>query len=465
MEKGKSTKKTVFIIVGAVVAAIVVLGAAFGIVSSVQKKREAERIEAQRLLELQQRQELYSKGEELYESGSYAAALEIFDELGTFEDSETLAQQAQNEIDAREVPSLAASGKYNEAAEILRERSKLFAGTEKGTQAQELAVEYETLNGALKAMEAGDYSSAAQGFNALKTFGDVFSKQANLCDAHVCAKNKDWSGVLTSLYAYENGVTKSGFVISDDNTDTYKQIVEAAKNNDGETLLSLVNVTSDEAVKLKEYAQNGFAYDKAGELLDAGDYEGGIAAFEALDGFLDSASRAASAKSEYEEIEAEYQEALKLYNSKNFYKAKLTFEDILDYKDSQKKYDSCKQSLPKNGALKKNSGSIKLTIQAPEGNESVLVRVYTSGEVTSQVFISPGKKASIKVKKGTHTIKVGYGTEWYGSDLFGPSGDYMQLYNGSSDSFSFQSGYSYTLKLMVSSGGNVGSSGVGLDDM
>ena len=53
---------------------------------------------------------------------------------------------------------------------------------------------------------------------------------------------------------------------------------------------------------------------------------------------------------------------------------------------------------------------------------------------------------------------VAYGSEWYGEkDLFGDGGIYYQLLNGSSTDFNMENGYTYTLELLKSADGNVGS--------
>ena len=62
------------------------------------------------------------------------------------------------------------------------------------------------------------------------------------------------------------------------------------------------------------------------------------------------------------------------------------------------------------------------------------------------------------MKSGTYTIKIAYGTDWYGEiDVFGESGSYSQLMNGSSRYFEFYSNYYYTLQLQAGRDGNVGS--------
>ena len=98
----------------------------------------------------------------------------------------------------------------------------------------------------------------------------------------------------------------------------------------------------------------------------------------------------------------------------------------------------------------------------------MIIRFYDSdGDVCAQVFLRPDESVTLYVAADTYTIKVGYGTEWYGeTDLFGESGRYTQLYNGDDPDFTFSYGYWYQLELMSSTGGNVGQDTLsGADDM
>ena len=98
----------------------------------------------------------------------------------------------------------------------------------------------------------------------------------------------------------------------------------------------------------------------------------------------------------------------------------------------------------------------------------MLIRFYDSdGDVSAQVFIRPDESVTLYVGAETYTIKVAYGTEWYGeTDLFGDRGSYTQLYNGDDPDFTFSYGYIYSLELMTIEGGNVGSDSLsGADDM
>ena len=181
--------------------------------------------------------------------------------------------------------------------------------------------------------------------------------------------------------------------------------------------------------------------------------------------FIDSSSIVADIgkiENKINELNKKYEEAQKYFDNGEFYKAKAAWTEISFWKDSKDKASKCVQTMPENGSMKKGSGSITMNINAP-AEINALLRVYnSSNEVVAQVFIAAGKSSSIKLNAGTYTIKVAYGTEWYGeTDLFGAKGAYLQLKNGTSESFTLKKNYKYTLKLQSGTSGNVGSSTVG----
>lgn len=450
MESLKSRKKLVIIISS--IAGAVLIAAVVGILlwtNAVSKKNR----------------ETYDKAMAQYESGDYAGAFDAFESLDKFEDSRAMAKKAENQRDFLAMEEMAQQSDFKKIADMLWERSIIFAGTQDGDAAEKLAEEYESLSGAYDCMKAGDYDGAYNKFEQLDELKDDYASDVCLCRAHRCIKSKDWWDALDYLYIYGHGEYNLS-VLSDPSTDEDKAFTQAVLAGDSEKAAEMISSTDANIVEMKETALKGVRYNEAKNAMNSGDFGTAMNEFEALGDFLDSRSLYLKAKDDYETYEVAYKDALELYNSKHFYKAMTAFEDLGEYKDAEKKAASCKQALPKNGALKKNAGGIKLNIQAPGGSESVLVRVYNSSDkVVGQVFIRPGKKATIKVKSGSYKIKVGYGTEWYGSDLFGPTGSYTLLKNGSSSTFSFKSGYAYTLKLMTVANGNVGSESIGSDEM
>lgn len=267
-----------------------------------------------------------------------------------------------------------------------------------------------------------------------------------------------------------------------------------------------------EAESLKASAVNGFHYDDAQKKFEDGNYEEAMEGFLALGDFLDAPARHEEAKEKYqdsiyqkaenylkkekykkaidafqslgdyrdaptrlEEAENEYdsyktyKEAKKLYEDGKYYQAKKLFRQAGVYKDAEEQIEKCVQVLPENGSLRTGNGSsTNITIIAPDGSRSVYLKMYnSSGDTIGTIFLRPGGSGTIYLSSGDYTIKVAYGTEWYGDkDLFGDDGSYCQLMNGTSEIFSMHSNYTYTLELQSTTQGNVGSDYLGgADDM
>ncbi|MBP3921846.1 MAG: tetratricopeptide repeat protein [Ruminiclostridium sp.] len=73
-------------------------------------------------------------------------------------------------------------------------------------------------------------------------------------------------------------------------------------------------------------------YNNAIALMDAGKYTEAISAFEALDGYKDSATKI---------TECKYNDAVSLMENKNYEEAITAFEELGDYNDSKNKIDEC----------------------------------------------------------------------------------------------------------------------------
>lgn len=85
-------------------------------------------------------------------------------------------------------------------------------------------------------------------------------------------------------------------------------------------------------------------YAKAQTLLDAGQYEEAIAAFEALDGYKDSEAQIEAAKAEIAEAknQADYEAAAALYASGQYEKAAAAFAALKGYRDSAAQAEAAK---------------------------------------------------------------------------------------------------------------------------
>ena len=440
----KKSKKPLIIVLSVIAAVILLVGAGVGVFFYLLVQK-------------------YNKASEAFENGNYEESLELYTQLKTFKDSEYWAQCSQVELDYQKVDGLIETEDFDGAITILSEVEEFYEGDSKGREAKALKTECETVKEAFAQKDQKNYFEAKGKFNSLTKFKEKYASQVNLCDAHLAETNRAWMIVIANIYGIQTGDLELQFITSP-KTDDDKFISSAY--NDGTTdydkINSIVKPADDEQKALVESAIKGLKYDNAFKLMEEKKYEEALAIFNELGDFLDASTQAGVAKGKIDELNKKYEEAQKYFDNGEFYKAKAAWTEISFWKDSADKASKCVQTMPENGSMKKGSGSITMNINAP-AKINALLRVYnSSNEVVAQVFIAAGKSSSIKLNAGTYTIKVAYGTEWYGeTDLFGAKGAYLQLKNGTSESFTLKKNYKYTLKLQSGTSGNVGSSTVG----
>lgn len=440
----KKSKKPLIIVLSVIAAVILLVGAGVGVFFYLLVQK-------------------YNKASEAFENGNYEESLELYTQLKTFKDSEYWAQCSQVELDYQKVDGLIETEDFDGAITILNEVEEFYGSDSKGREAKALKTECETVKEAFAQKDQKNYFEAKGKFNSLTKFKEKYASQVNLCDAHLAETNRAWMIVIANIYGIQTGDLELQFITSP-KTDDDKFISSAY--NDGTTdydkINSIVKPADDEQKALVESAIKGLKYDNAFKLMEEKKYEEALAIFNELGDFLDASTQAGVAKGKIDELNKKYEEAQKYFDNGEFYKAKAAWTEISFWKDSADKASKCVQTMPENGSMKKGSGSITMNINAP-AKINALLRVYnSSNEVVAQVFIAAGKSSSIKLNAGTYTIKVAYGTEWYGeTDLFGAKGAYLQLKNGTSDSFTLKKNYKYTLKLQSGTSGNVGSSTVG----
>ena len=442
--KPKKSKKPLIVVLSVIAAVIILVGAGIGVFFYLLVQK-------------------YNKASEAFENGNYEESLDLFTQLKTFKDSEYWAQCSQVELDYQKVDGLIDAEDFDGAITILTEVEDFYGSDSKGREAKALKTECETVKEAFAQKDQKNYFEAKGKFNSLTKFKEKYAAQVNLCDAHLAETNRAWMIVIANIYGIQTGDLELQF-ITNPKTDDDKFISGAY--NDGTTdydkINSIVKPADDEQKALVESAIKGLKYDNAFKLMEEKKYEEALAIFNELGDFLDASTQAGVAKGKIDELNKKYEEAQKYFDNGEFYKAKAAWTEISFWKDSADKASKCAQTMPENGSMKKGSGSITLTINAP-AKINALLRVYnSSNEVVAQVFLAAGSSSSVKLNAGTYTIKVAYGTEWYGeTDLFGAKGAYLQLKNGTSDSFTFKKNYKYTLKLQSGTSGNVGSSTVG----
>lgn len=441
-DKPKKSKKPLIIALSIIGAVIILAGAGLGIFYYLLVQK-------------------YNKATDAFENGDYEQSLQLYTELQTFKfkDSEYWAQCSQVELDYQKVDGLIEQEDFDGAITILDEVIEFYEDDSKSDEALALKTECETVKEAFADKSAKNYFEAKNKFTALTTLKDKYAVQVNLCDAHLAENNKAWMTIIANLYGIQTKDLDLAFIKAP-KTDDDKFISEAFDKGttDYDKINSVVKPADDEQKALLETAIKGLKYDNAVQLVEKLDFEKAMAIFTELGDFLDSKAQYDSAKSKMEELNKKYDAAQALYDNGEYYKAMVAWNEISEWKDSADKAKSCKQTMPDNGSLKKGSGSISMKINAPS-SINALLRVYnSSGEVVAQTFIAAGKNTTIKLGAGTYTIKVAYGTEWYGEkDLFGAKGAYLQLKNGTSETFSLKKNYTYTLTLQSGTSGNVGS--------
>lgn len=444
IEPKKKSKKPVVIVLSIIAAVIILAGAGVGVFFYLLVQK-------------------YNKASEAFENENYEESLELFTQLKTFKDSEYWAECSQVELDYQKVDGLIDSEDFDGAITILKEVVDFYGTEKRSTDALALMTECQSIKDGFAAKDQKNYTEAKNKFKSLSTLKDKYASQINLCDAHMAETNKAWMIIIANIYGIQTGDLELNYM-KDPKTDDDKFISSAY--NDGTTdydkLNSILKPADDEQKALVEAAIKGLKYDEAVKLMGENKYEDALAIFQGLGDFLDSSAQAEAAKKKIDELNKKYEDAQAYFNNGEFYKAKAAWTEISYWKDSAEKAKTCQQEMPSNGSLKKSSGSITLNINAP-AKINALLRVYnSSNEVVAQVFITAGSSSSIKLNAGTYTIKVAYGTEWYGeTDLFGAKGAYLQLKNGTSESFTFKKNYKYTLKLQSGTSGNVGASTVG----
>ena len=471
----KKKKKTGKILAAlAVLVALLAMGGIFVLKPAMERDKLVQR---------------YNEGTACLENGDYSQALAIFDELGEFEDAAYWKEYAQNELDYKTIERLKASKDYDKIISILEKRAEYYKPSKIEQEASALAKEYKTLKGALAAYEAGNHAEALAQFEALQTLGSDFGREQSLCRAHIAEEEHRWGDILIQLYAVMKGDPDCTFLEEpQDETDNYFQ--EVFESGADEISAWDVVVTEDEETQaLKQTAVDGLHYERGARALAEGDFERAMDILDDIPGFLDAdalyeeARAGQEAKEEEERKRKEeeerkrqeeekarqeamaktYKEAEELYDNGEYYKAKQLFESVSEYEDAYDRAEACVQPLPETGDYLVSGGSSSsLTIEAPSGDNAVYIKVYdTDGNTVCKTFIRSGESATVWIDGGTYTMKVAYGTEWYGEiDVFGDYGTYSQLMNGDTELFELNNGYTYTLQLLASTEGNVGSQDV-----
>lgn len=120
-------------------------------------------------------------------------------------------------------------------------------------------------------------------------------------------------------------------------------------------------------------------YNKAVSLMENGDFDMAIAIFEELDEYKDSEKMITNVTNE-----KIYKEALNCLENGNFYTAIDLFESIIDYKDSNKKLIECKYNLATYYFENKEYSDAEKLFKELDYNDSYLMQLYCNARDTEQ---------------------------------------------------------------------------------
>ena len=343
----------------------------------------------------------------LFETGKYAEAEDAYDELGGFSDSRSMAKIAHS-CDA--AAALADKGRYADALEELDgiegypAVDALRADCEKGAVYQE----------AEALMDKGEYAAAKEKFLSVSGFSD----------------------------AAELAVTCQNAI-------DYEQAVGLLESGDYDEARAIFDRMPEfrDAADLSLQCQYGIQYDQAASLLGQGMYEEALGLFEALaDVSFRDAGDMATLCGNY----VRYDEATAAYQSGRYYTAYEGFSDLDGFLDSAARAAACVQTAPKNGVVYMNPGfsnrSTQLKVDNTGSSNATYMKLYQGDTLIVTIYASAGSSVTVSMPAGTYTFKRAYGSKWFGQEeMFGESGTYYVLELDGGSTYRLDGGYIYTL--------------------
>ena len=195
-------------------------------------------------------------------------------------------------------------------------------------------------------------------------------------------------------------------------------------------------------------------YEEAVSLMDNEEYEEAIELFERLaeKGVADSEERLGACQNF-----VLYNEAMDLYDSGKYYDAYVKFQELGEFENSPDMALECIQPF-NSGEFYHNPGYISndvtFKVTASTGSKYAIVKLYTAdGILVCGFYIAPGKTLQTTVPVGTYKFRFAHGTNWFGEeDLFGDDGFYADYVDGSSSTYNFKSGSTWTFTVRNSTG-------------
>ncbi len=398
--KKKKTKKILLV---AAIALVVILAAVLVPLYMSNKKKQVR----------------YDEGAAMLESGNYGEALDIFEKLNGFSDSEDKAKHAKQGLEYESAVKKMNKGRYDEAIDAFKElgdfkdSSALMATCQK-------AKSYEK---ALVLFDAGNYEDAEALFKSAGDYKD----------------SSEFAATCQKAMNYEKG----------------KVLFDAGNYEDAEALFKSAGDYRD-ASQLAVQSRAQLDYAQAKLLMDSGDY---VAAKELLLP-LDSAIIPDRDEliNECDNMD-KYNAAKELQSAGKNYDAYKIFKELGDFLDSPTLASDCAVANPRTGEIYRNNDyrgtRCTLKIKPPTGDGSrTYIKIYASDDtLVSCVFINAGDQAKIKIPPGNYKFKAAYSFgPWFGeTEMFGDEGYYQALKASLNDDiFKLKANYIYTLTLRSS---------------
>lgn len=326
------------------------------------------------------------------------------------------------------------------------------------------ADQYALYTGGLKAFYEGDLEEAKEKFDNSMEIED-----AALYASYINGVNSMEEGFSTESYenAYSAFIGAGGLLDSAELAVYTRGVADFLSGDTAAADTAFRKVVDDNAIPA-EYvgnAENAVWYMDTIEKFDSGDYsvkddfetiyynDGGMIGYEPM-------------------AYVNYIEGREFYDDGHFYKARVKFMDCSWIKDADELYDSCVQERPSTGIMydKNKSSAVSIIIEDREDGNDLYVKIYNSSDkLVETLYIRDGKKGTAKIAAGKHRMALGSGdgNEWYGTkDMFGDDGSYRRLLiDNNGDFYNFQNNYEYTLRLDVSTDGNVASQYTDYEDL
>ncbi|MBO2516115.1 MAG: hypothetical protein CW338_02390 [Clostridiales bacterium] len=306
--------------------------------------------EAERARIEQENRAAYDAAAALMNAGDYEGAATAFDALGGYADAAAQASAAR---------------------EALAEQQRIAAEeAERARVEQENTAAYNT---AAALMSAGDYEGAAAAFDALGGYGDaaaqaVIARETLAEQQRIAAEEAERARIeQENRAAYDAAVALmeegdfEGAAVAFEALEDYSD-ANLRASIAREAMAEQQRIAAEEAERARIEQENQAAYAAAAALMNAGDFEGAAAAFDALGDFEDAAQQAADARAalaEQQRIAAEeaerarieqenraaYDAAAALMEAGDFEGAAAAFDALGEYDDAALQAAGAREAL------------------------------------------------------------------------------------------------------------------------